>query len=299
MREFLKDNTQGCKEYFIEFCSRNETTFTIKSYDKDISYSIGDEVIIIDWNSPEEMFNIRTIVGFMTDDFCFYLKLTDDNSNVLNYPVVKFMNDDNPKFGTKNYFATVRKVCRKIENLEVGMKVRAKLRSISDFPMKDCNQIKAFIIDDIVPLVLFSNYRTLLVNGVNKMFDIFNHEQPMFHKLKISEPSKKIKNQYGDIFMVTSSKINQLFGIVNSNYYYHLTPTSYNGFITRRIDDDYDYKTIRYGLMSPRYSPTQLSLMHSIHGNNMNEYGNILKAKTSSDRSNANINIRTDWSVIS
>jgi len=272
-----------CKDYFHEFCDKNETTFTIKSYEKDISYSVGEEVIIIDWNIPNDMFNIRTITGFMIDDNSFYLTLVDDNSNISNYPIIKFTENG----VIKNYFACVRKVCRKIDQYEVGMKVKSKIKSIADFPMKDCNVIKAFIIDDIKPLVLFSNYRTILFNNIDQMFNIFSPNDLKFNKLKESDPNMNIKTQDGDVFSSFNNE-NLIIAIYYNSYLYLSLSKPRVGHHTKYRD--YEINSIRYGLLSPRYSLNQLGNMIPVYGL-INEYGNIIKTGRQAC-------IRTEWSII-
>lgn len=290
IRNYLTSNIQFARDYFSNIC-RNETSFTIKSYDKDISYSIGDEVITIDWDMPHGMFNIKKIVGFLINenDFCF--QLTDDQNNTIVFPIVHF---DEVNSIIKNHFATVRKVCREFGGFKVGEKIKAKVRSIADFPMKDCNQIKAFVIDDIRPLVLLSNYRTLLIEDLESLFDIYSPLNMKYHKMDVIEASVPIKVQDGDIFKSTNYRNVNTIGAIGQRYYVFLTPSNSNCFAARKANYANSTSLKRYGLLSPRYSTAQLNEMMTKHGV-LNEYGNVM---VSLDIGSLQA-YKTNWSIIS
>ena len=256
-----------CKNFFMNICDKNNTSFSIKSYFNDINYNIGDEVIVIDWTNPNDMFNIRTISKFSYDDDCFYLNLLDDDGNIILFPLVEFKNG-------LNNFIKVRKVCREINDIKTGSKIKSKFISITDFPKKDCNEIKAFIIDDIVPLVLTSNYRTLRYDNLISNFDIYNPEDKKYDKLKLTEPNLKIKVQTGDLFHENTS----IVGCMYSNfepYLYSLSELkykflSYVGGISRLE------LSSRIGLILPRIKNTDLISRNRKVGI-PNMYGNIIE----------------------
>jgi len=285
----LECNIDKCINYFQNICIDKKEFFTIMSYDKDISYHIGDEVIVINWEQPEEMFVIRKISSFEIDDNYFYLILVDDENNTLKHPIIKF---DKEKSRVKNYFPTVRQVCKKINNLEIGMKVKANKKSIADFPMKDCNEIKAFIIDDLKPLVLFSNYRTLLFEQIEADFNIYNSNELMFHKLKINEPAPINKIQDGDIFKfkLSDKLLVKTYHSTYCSFYQHLSPDDYqfeNGHPITNTNH-----LIRYGLLLPRYAVKELLSIPVVRGK-MNIFGNILVDNNSRNHTFA----RTTWSL--
>lgn len=260
------DSMLFCKNYFKQIC---ETfTFTIKSFDTDISYSLGDNVIIVNWVKPDEMLKIRKIIAFFMDDKYFYLRLSDDKNNILNFPIVKFDDRNNNVY---NYFAMVRKVETKMENLEVGMKIRAKITGISDFPKKDVNEIKAFIIDDIHPMVLLSNYRTLYLNQLED-FEIYGPTRSRFYKMKISEPNLDISEQCGDIFIhIRKSDGNALLS-ARAEMPGEYISINTNGY----LDYYYDFiSPVRYGLLKPRLSGKQKRDLDT-YDVSINEFGNIL-----------------------
>lgn len=273
-------NKDECRQYFEKICQENNESFTIKSFDKDISYSINDEVITIDWTNKEEMFNIKRITEFCMTDEAFCLKLKDDQENETIYPIVKFYEDV-----SKNYFATVRKVTRSMNQYKVGMKIKATKRGIPDFPMKDCNEIKAFVIDDIVPLVLLSNFRTLLFESLEN-FKIFENDS----SIDISSPSLPIRPQDCDCFIIND----EIYTICNSRFYRFITISKMRTYACVVNQISFSSDQLPYGLLHPRYASSKIFEIQPVIGIN-NEYGNVIKL----ERSNVeNTYYRTSWSKL-
>jgi len=250
---YLSYNSEICKNYFNEMCNVNKECITIKSFDNDITYSLNDEVIFIDWNYPDEMFKIRTIVGFGCDDNNLNLYLKDDDNNINTMPIIDFRTGE-------GCFGNIRKVCREISDIKIGSKVKANVKGIQDFLMKDYYEIKAFVIDEFEPepLVLFSNYRTQYLSYFIDNFAIIKPTDKKYNK-PLSEIDYNIRIQDGDIF----NRNGYLDAIIFSSRYrscrgfYRLTPEDYYSFSSFSFDS-YDYSRLfiqhRYGLLYPRYS---------------------------------------------
>jgi hypothetical protein len=254
------------KESLVKFLKRvcKSTNFTIPSYDHDLTYSLGNEVIFIDWNDPKSMYDIYFITEFSMDNNYFYLTLK--NSITSEEKKIPFINLDS---GVGN-FSSIRKVCTEINGLKVGYRVKAASK-IYDFPMKDCNEIKAFVIDDIEPLVLFSNFRTLPVRTVMDGFKIFVPGTKEFSKTKISEPNPKIKIQDGDLFKISEN--NESFDgkvVCFVGSMHNTNKMKYVNLINvkrayRAYANDYNprYHSFakdknRYGLLLPRFSDSMM-----------------------------------------
>ena len=241
------------KDFFSKICNEKRTSVVIESFDHNISYSVGEEVIIINWEHPNEMFNIKKITGFSMDDVFFNLVLLDDLGIISQYPIV------NIKKG-RNEFGSVRKVVRNINDYKVGMRLKAIKSGITDFPGKDCNEIKAFIIDEkSAPLVLFSNYRTLWFSSLSPQnFKIIDHSTKIGSKIILSEPNLKIKMQDGDLFTAGTTKLCIVYSkYYKRRYFYNLSLSSYDGLRTISYSKISDPKR-RYGLLLPRYTDSEL-----------------------------------------
>lgn len=288
-----KYNNKTFKEYLMENIQKGSITF--ESVDQDISYRVGEEIIYIDWTKPEEMFKIQVIVGFECDDNYFYL-LTQENpeTTVEKIPLI------NLATGTGN-FASVRKVCKQINELTVGLKLKAKTASIYDFPMKDCNEIKAFIIDDLYPLVLFSNYRTLPLSKINDSnFKIFQPGTKEYIKYPTSAPNVKIKIQDGDLFYENKNKFSDsIFCFVhvrgsNKIRYCRLMSNSGDSSYYMDYHSMYDSQkfanTMRCGLLLPRYKDSDLKSLPFV-GGYPTIFSNVFKQRQYA----GGLGIRRDW----
>lgn len=192
---YLRYDSDNCRNYFSKKIdeSKELNSLSFKTFYGNINYFIGEEIIKIDWVYPEKMFNIYTILGFESSFDNLLLKVCDDNKNVSLFPLIDYKDG-------KNYFIDYRQVTRKLENYEIGMKIKSNVSSIVDFPKKDCNIIKAFVIDYPVPLVLCSNNRTISLNSLKKDFKVFKPGDKEYEKYVKTENSKYINYQTGDCF---------------------------------------------------------------------------------------------------
>jgi len=286
LNNVLKYNSITCRDYFTKICIDKLQSFTIKSIDRDYTYTFGDEVINIDWSNPDDMLKIKTICGFVVDDENFYISLIDESENV---SIVPLLNFDTGNASFENF----RKVCREINGIKTGTLAKANKKGFQDFLLKDQYEIKAFVIDDEEPLVLFSNYRTIYFSDFERDFIIIEESNKNYKK-GISETKLVIKVQDGDIFKNSNRK----FIVLSSESYYtkkyeYITEDSINRdlFITRVSYGDYDYSlNNRSGLLYPRYSDVKIrdfrlkKYMPGIHCNMNNKIIN-----------NKGIGMRKDW----
>lgn len=249
-----KYNSTIAKKYFTDFCNSKKKVIKIESFDHDLCYGITDEVIQIDWTNPSEMFVIKTIVGFKTDDNGFYLVLsTDEGQTTQLFPLIVYSTG-------KINCGSIRRVIRQIGDYEVGMKIKAVKTGISDFPVKDCNVIAAFVVDYLdEPLVLFSNYRTIWYSSLSpRNFKVINQKSKVGEKMKVSPANPKIKVQDGDIFISGNEKLCFVYSAYYHRLYlYNLSLSSPDGF--RAMMHEKFENSKRYGLLYPRATDEELT----------------------------------------
>lgn len=262
-REYLYNSSIGIK-YFTDFCNDKNQELNIKSFDHDIIYKIGDSIIFINWAEPETMLKIQTITNFIIEDDHFKLTITDDSGNSKNVSLINLIT------GQGN-FISIRKVCNQINEMKTGMKMQPKVKGIQDFPMKDNYEIKAFVVDSMYPLVLFSNGRTLYFEDMMKNFMIVNSKS----KRALKPPAEfnlNIKIQDGDIFKYNDDLIQLVYSPgYNKMYSYFL---SVSGFYSFKIKDIGPYMrnyiksriVAREGLLKPRISDAVIHTLRTEKG---------------------------------
>ena len=249
MNEILKDNK-----------------LTIKSFDIDIEFSIGDTVVIADYTKPlEYVTKIRTISNFRVDTSGLYIEtLTDDNiKEEVQYIVFSNKNTSNLYYRSpKIKMGLVRKIIPEIGDFKKGVKVRAKIAGIPAFPKKDVNEIIGIIIDTgVKPIILCSNGHTIWGDEKSKdLFEFIIPNSKNYNKLELTKHDNVyIKYQSGDIVKNSS---------VGSNSYYFCRWSNMSKKLMY-IDDDIlmSYGNYGYGrtlpltntyqtIPMPRFSPT-------------------------------------------
>jgi len=161
----------------------NEDTFHIRSFNLELTFKVGDLVVISDWKTPLNMLMVRKIIGIKTDDVegTISFDLEDKHGNIINHIFVDYDN------GLIN-LGTMRKVTTEIGKLKAGTKIIPKVNNIPGFPEDSINIIIAFITDTGCdePLVLCSNCQTLWLNDLinnftkvkmtSKRWETLNHE---------------------------------------------------------------------------------------------------------------------------
>jgi len=175
-----------------------DDTFTICGPDLDIQFTIGDKVVVCDWQNPINMLIVRQIEGFVTDnetgDIRFVLK--DKNDEIIQYRYVKGGRTPVVNVGK------IRKITNIFEDITAGTKIIANKPGVSMFPKKDINIIVGFLYDTggPEPLVLCSNCCTLWFSDVINKFDHIPISDSKWESLKHApiNPSK-MRFQAGDI----------------------------------------------------------------------------------------------------
>ena len=266
------------KDICMQYFSKIKDEISIPSYDFDLSYKIGEELIYVDWKVPEEMLKIRTLHSFSTTENHLSFNLIDDSKNVISVPFIDF----NTGIVNEGMF---RKVCREINNIKVGFKAVVNSTGVSDFPKKDCNEIKAFIIDTKEPLVLFSNFRTMFLSDL-EMFNLFSPEDKKYSKLIVSSVNDKIKHQEGDYINLVGNSEVYILSKERSRMFAYCVDFYTGG---RSVEVTVMTKSSRHGLLMPRYSEKQLLTLPYKRG-----IAGIKNYFTKSVNGSRNLEVRTD-----
>ena len=179
---------------------KNEDELFIQSFDLDISFKIGDKVIVSDWTNPLNMLSIKMIQGFKVNDsnHNISLILIDKHGNLSEHVYIQ---ESSIKTGT------VRKVSNIHNKVKVGTKITAKTGRIPCFPKRDTNIIVAFITDTGIdePLVLCSNCCTLWFSDMMEKFDRTTMRARKWNDMPhVDIDLSKIHYQPGDIVNGTS-----------------------------------------------------------------------------------------------
>lgn len=260
----LDDSTQEVRHIF--HLSGNITSIFIPSFDINLEFSIGDDIVIADWANVENMIKIWKITKFNLIEEILYVFAIDDNGNEIKFPFIFF------ETGKINV-GYMRHASRIYNNIPIGTLIKANKSGISNFPKKDVVKISAFITDTgrDVPLILCSNLCTIWGTVDNLgMFDAFSINSPMWKKniLKVAAPDpSSIKYQLEDLcvlhkldhctkygFPVVKSYSNRTYGPVLYCYedfgikYTHWS--RWNKEELNRVNNNGS----RYGILSPRIS---------------------------------------------
>lgn len=188
------------------------TSIYVPSFDIDLSFSIGDEVVVADWEDVSNMLEIWKIKEFKYIDIEEIPGSTDDRLDVvvvngagkeLTFPYIFFGSG-------KINIGYMRKAARSYKGIPVGTLIKANRAKVQNFPMKDIVEIKAFIMDTgrDIPLILCSNLCTLWASDASLLrFDAFPVNSPKWrkNKSKVASPDpKKIKLQSGDFVCINN-----------------------------------------------------------------------------------------------
>ena len=174
-----------------------DDTFHIKSYNLELTFKIGDLVVVSDWSNPLNMLMIRKITGFKVDDKKQTISFTleDKHGNLIDHLYVTYEQ-------AIIHVGTIRKATTQVGRLSSGMKIMPKENDIPGFPEGSVNIIIAFITDTggDEPLVLCSNCQTLWLDDVVTKFRKSSMKAKRWAKLKHSPfDINEIDFQCGDI----------------------------------------------------------------------------------------------------
>jgi hypothetical protein len=194
-----------------------------------VDFSIGDKVIVANWQNPLDVLKIKAIQSFVVDasERTVDFMLVDKHGNLSQQRYLD---------GTRGYIKTgkIRKVTNELNGITIGTKIISKEARISCFPKNAVNIIVAFVIDTGgEPLVLCSNGCTLWFSDMVEKFEHIPMKSKRWKKL-IHTPldPTKIKLQPGDIvngtiyhqtdygYMMVKSRQSTSFRPVNLGYYH-------------------------------------------------------------------------------
>lgn len=222
---------------------RNGQLF-IPSFDLDIQFSIGDTVVVANWDEPHKMFEHYEIIDFKINSAqeSLSFKLLSNNSYI---EVVEYIK------GSIINVGKIRHVSKKFENLKFGDKIRSNDAGIANFPKKDVNTIIGFLTDTgRMPLVLCSNYCTLWYQDVIEKFEVINSEDQIWGSLQ-STPGDitKIRLQPGDLVLYQSDSIYLIANDSSTSGYNKPFPLNHLRFNTAR-NEEHNLKFINF--LEPR-----------------------------------------------
>ena len=250
---FLKYQMDICKNYIFQ----SNDQINIPSFDFDLNYKLGDELIYINWEIPAEMLKIRKLVSFEEKQNKLYFNLIDDLNNISSFLFIDFITG-------KIYSEAFRKVCREIDDNKIGTKVVSSISGICGFPKKDCNEIKAFIIDEYETLVLFSNYKTLYYSDFLELdFNKYYSSDKKYNKLKnTTDTGIRDKLLEGDLI-----KINDLEYVIGHDKYSSKL-VAYSISLPPVFCKQIQYNTIysRLGLLYPRNTEIRIKSFRAKKG---------------------------------
>jgi hypothetical protein len=262
-----------------------DDTFSISGPDFDTSFTIGDKVVVANWNNPIDVLNVKTIQGFKyeaTSGNISFILLTNDGK-LIDEPYLLWQ-DGTIKTGY------IRKVTNKFDKLSVGTKIIAKESGICNFPKKDINIIVAIVIDGPhEPLILCSNGCTLWYSTVMKDFQKITMKSKKWETLKHAPLDiSKIKFQAGDIINGRRDYKRESGFIIfdpSTTRYLKVLPISYyTGFPDHQTFDKYFMAdAIFESIPTPRLTIAQQTKLGTIKGF-VDFHGTIIK-----DNHNRNI----------
>ena len=200
-------NIGEIKKYLL-----TDDKFSVKAFDLDIEFAIGDKVVVADWKNPVNMLGIKMIQGFKFDesngDVTFILADREGKLHQQKYV--------DGQHGTI-FVGRIRKITNVFGKLTAGTKIKAREAAIPHFPKKDVNIIIGFITDTggPDPLVLCSNCCTLWYSDVVEKFQKITIKAKKWAQLQhVPIDIAKIKYQPGDIIFGASDYRNVMGWLV-------------------------------------------------------------------------------------
>lgn len=222
------------KKFILDNILRDDT-LKIDSFNLDISFSVGDNVVFYHGNLPlEEMIKVRTIKSFTYLDDVLWIDTVDENNNISSFPYINFNT-------TKPFIlvGSVRKITLGEGIFEKGTKIKSLETSIPLFPKKDTYEVVGIITDGgIAPVILCSNGHTIWADEDNlKRFKFITKSDKKFSSLKTTKLSqvpfkiqpgdmildgkyfKLVNNYYKCLETISLQRLGSLYGINNYGFY--------------------------------------------------------------------------------
>lgn len=230
--------------------------FNLPSYDIDLNFKVGDKVVFVDWNIPEDMTVIREIIGISRDENDV-IRITAQSSE----GDIKTM-DYADLSRARVYPGKIRKIVEEYNGLKAGTKLKANVAGISKFPKKDVNQIIGFITDTGtgVPLMLCSNRCTIWAHeDYLSKFSFLSPSSRLWSRVQVAPPALRIAMQMGDLSLYSySSRWAPYMLFKDPHGRIRKYPTTH---MSRYITSGTIYpddKVLRWGLLTPRFTQRQL-----------------------------------------
>ena len=166
-------------KFMFDWMAMNQMV-DIKGFDCDIHFRCGDEVAFIDWDTPENMLKIQTIVDFESTDEWFIIHIADENGNETAVKYIRYM-DGHINVGH------LRKVYREVNGFTRGMKVKATEPRLPMFPKSGTYQIEYFVESaEGVPLIMFNNCFTQYLDvKFSTKFEVIPQTDKRYNRLKL------------------------------------------------------------------------------------------------------------------
>lgn len=243
----------------------------IPGQNEDIDLKVGDEVIVANWEFPEDMLIIQTIDRFeyvevqnnSSYDYIpkfLYVVCKDDIGNERYYQYISMRYDG--ECNIQN--GMIRKASIEYMGIKSGTLLRAKEPKIPMFPKKDVNYIIGFIMDTgTTPLMLCSNLCTLWATEENfEKFDFIKQTTTKYLKERQKVEFfnlNKIKLQPGD-FIIYDELFT--FYIKQETNDYYFTIKIYDTYYVNKYIYKYEFSRIKnYGILLPRVTVAQINNM--------------------------------------
>jgi len=283
------------EEAINDILTKNGTRLFIPSYDIDIDFSVGDNVIVADWDNLYCMVTPRVIHSFICEAHClFILTIDPDTGDMRKDKYIDFKNNI-------VYVGSIRKIYLNVKNLENGTLIMAKEPWIQNFPKKDVNKIIGVITDNVThpPLILCSNGLTIWADEVNHFNLLKKGEKgykSAFEKIVPVVNPNDLKDQLGDLYIMHDKETKTdtiMFSRTTPRDYSYKQYTYLVSAAYALTKNDYSLRNSvnipskpesmerhgikRYGIIRPRYSEKRKSVENMV-----NAYPNMLGGYISS-----------------
>jgi len=246
------------RKFLFDWMAMNQM-LDIKGFDFDIHFRCGQEVAFIDWDTPENMLKIQTIVDFESTKEWFNIIIADENGNEMTVPYVRYQD------GHINV-SHIRRVYREANGFVRGMKVKATEPRIPMFPKSGTYQIEYFVeTHDGTPLIMFNNcFTQFLDENFKNKFEVIPVGDKRYNRLKLKPIDlSKFVFQPGDLFVyrripagngmrsISIQVVCQYASVYFRVCHYNTILTRRAGFATTR-KKDMNNRYIPHGIMNPR-----------------------------------------------
>ncbi len=264
---FMENASPSTPEFNLAMSTilKDKEHLFIESFDMNLSFKVGDKVVVSDWLNPREMLKVKTIMGFETkDDRILNVLLEDQHGNKSEHTYLKkTLSNFTVNVGT------LRHIEKEYNGITSGTKIKTNKTRISNFPMKDTNIIIGFLTDTggDIPLVLCSNGTTLWADDLIENFNLTTMNNKKWKSLKHVPiiDQRYFKFQPGDMTTIPYDSNQHLQNLLTIQHIedrlvcQYLNDENainprYNGYFVPELKPVVN----RIGFLNPRYSQKQL-----------------------------------------